>query len=76
MAEDLQDWVNVHTGLQILVCSQTGDEEPLKKYTSRTKKGKKTKAKPNSNNNKQPLPLNQIIQQVLICCEPMPLQEM
>lgn len=40
MAEDLQDLVNVYTWLQILICSQAGNAEPLKKNTSKTEKKK------------------------------------
>lgn len=58
MAEDLQDLVNVYTWLQILICSQGGNAEPLKKNTSKTEK-KKPHQKPKATKN---LFLNQIIQ--------------
>lgn len=46
MAEDLQDLVNVYTGVQILVCSQLGDAEPLKKIPVELKNEKQTNKKP------------------------------
>lgn len=55
IAEDMQDLVNVYTWLQILVCSQAEDTEPLKKNTSGTEKNPKQPHQ-KTKDNKKPLP--------------------
>lgn len=56
MAEDLHNSVNVYAWLQISVCSQAGEAEPLKKIPVEQKKKNQNQNPKKPKATKKPLP--------------------